>query len=112
MWDSDKACQCPLDKSTSPAYPLKPSRAGEPGRILLRKVDGWTCSKVEVGKLLIRPEGAEFALPNRPPAAFHETRRVPTLSHEARNEFFQRLSRFCSFHVLILLSRYILLPVY
>ena len=44
--------------------PTKPSHAGDPGHISLRKVDSWTCSinKVEVGKLLIRPEVAEFSL--------------------------------------------------
>ena len=38
------------------AYPLKPSHAGEPGHIRLRKVDCRTRFKVEIAKPLIRRE--------------------------------------------------------
>ena len=78
VWDSSNARQgtySPVRQSVLPTYPLKPSHAGEPGRIPLRKV-------VEIGKRLLRPEGEEFALLGQPPTAFHETHLVPTPSHQ------------------------------
>ena len=61
VWDSSKACQwvySPVGQSPLPIYLLKPSHAGEPSHIPLRKVDGRTRFKVEIGKPLIRPEGS------------------------------------------------------
>ena len=78
VWDSSNARQwtySPVRQSVLPTYPLKPSHAGEPSRVLLRTV-------VEIGKLLLHPEGSEFALLGQPPTAFHETHRVSTPSHK------------------------------
>ena len=80
-----------------PTFQLKPSHAGVPGHIPLRRVDSLTCFMIETGKpLIIRPDGPEFRVGESTPlptTAFHETRRVPAFPHLICKEVFQTIER-------------------
>ena len=81
VWDSSTACQwvlLPVGQTCHLTYPLKPSYASEPGHIPLREVDRWTSIMIEIGKLLIHPEGSEFAPPIQSPTTIYSTCRYET----------------------------------
>lgn len=67
----------PLD-NLLPDLPTKPPYAGFNCR---------TYFKVELGKAPFCPQGFEGLLTVRPPTTFHDTRRVPPLSHQIVDEF-------------------------
>ena len=55
-----------------PVECVLPTYAVGPGHILLREIDGRTCSNVKLGKMIVC---------QHLPAAFHETRRVAAVRY-------------------------------